>query len=483
MAQNDLLIGFDLGTSAAKAILTDTHGRIVSRASRAVSYLHPEPDRCEFDSDEYFENVVDIIKELVDDAPDPHAIRAMSFSGASGNALLLDEKYRPLTRTISWNDRRTVGRAAELWPELDADEIHRRAGWPWNGTMPLAHLAWYRDNMPELWEKAGFYAMNSDYMYHKLSGRLVLDPSKATTFYLQDQSTGKWNQGLLDFLGIDESSLATILPSGAVVGPIVPELCDATGLSPETKIVTGSFDHPSAARSTGVFEEGDLLISAGTSWVTFAPVQDRQVGLDNGMLIDPFLSPGGCYGVMFALTSVAEKIDVLLKQRFGDGDDLYKRFDLTAIESPPGARGLLLDPWQMSPEEIADGSRDVDDDVFSRALMEGCAFLLKNRIEKLRGALSTEVRRIVMVGGPTKSPIWPGILAAIIGAPIHIPESGPHAGALGAAILAGIGAGIFSDVREGWQCVKTDERVESPDVDQVKNYQTSYRDFCSLFTL
>ena len=54
MKQQDLLIGFDLGTSAIKAILTDTTGRLVSRASRQVTFMRPEPGRCEIDPDAWY---------------------------------------------------------------------------------------------------------------------------------------------------------------------------------------------------------------------------------------------------------------------------------------------------------------------------------------------------------------------------------------------------------------------------------------------
>ena len=269
---DELLIGFDLGTSAIKAILADTDGNSIARASRTVKLIRPRPDYCEIEPENYFDDIVDIIRELADLSGNPSQICAMSFCAASGNTLLLDADYNPVMNTISWLDRRSFGKAEELWPEIDAKKIYQQVGWPWSGGFPLAALAWIRDFDPEVWRKARYYTMNNDFVYQRLCGRLAVDPSKATTFYLQDQLKQAWDPELLEYLGLQDTNLSEIMPSGTEAGTLNRDICDRTGLGEKTVVATGSFDHPSAARSTGVFEEGELLISAGTSWVTFIPL-------------------------------------------------------------------------------------------------------------------------------------------------------------------------------------------------------------------
>lgn len=478
-----MLIGFDLGTSAMKAILTDTGGTAIATASRQISILRPKPGYCEIDPERYFDDVVDIIRELAVRGGSPGHIRAMSFCAASGNTLLLDEDYNPVMNTISWLDSRSVGREGELWPEIDGERILQRVGWPWGGSFPLAHLAWIRDFRPDVWQKARYYTMNNDYVYQRLCGRLVVDPSKATTFYLLDQIEEDWNQELLGFLNLKETNLSEIVPSGAIAGTLNREICDRTGLTKETVVVAGSFDHPSAARSAGVFEEGEILLSAGTSWVAFTPLRHRETGLDHGMLVDPFMRPEGCWGGMLALTAVAERIDTLLVRRFGEFGALYKRFDALAMASPPGSDGLLLDPLRQSADEIADLTFNASDSSYCRSIMEGCVFLLVNKIRALEKVIDFGVRRSVMVGGPTKSPVWPSILAATIGTPLHIPESNAHAGALGAAIMAGVGAGLFADVREGHGQMEMPTRVLEPGDAETETYEVIYREFAEKFRL
>ena len=482
---SEYLIGFDLGTSAMKAVLSDADGNIVCQASRQVEPLRPEDGRVEIDAERYFEDVCSVIGELVAEAADASAVKAVCLSGASGNTLLLDKDYNPVRNAISWLDTRTAGRESELWPDLDPERVYRSAGWPFGGTFPLAHLGWLKRCEPEAWGRARYYTMLNDYLYYRLCGRLVVDHSKATTFYLQDQKQSAWNRELLECLGLETDQLSELLPSGSVCGDVTSGAVEATGLAPGTRVVAGSFDHPSAARSTGVFEEGDLLISAGTSWVVFAPISNRETGLRGRMLVDPFLSPSGNWGAMFALTAVAEKMNVYLENCIAsnDGEPLFDRFNQLATEATPGADGfsieLFKEPYEESKARVA---RAAPANI-ARALMEGIVLLTRNRVDQLMRLTGSHVGRIVLTGGPTKSQVWPSILADVLNRPVVIPETGQHAGAMGAVLLAGIGVGIFRDEQDGYLRTKPGERVMDPDPERSRLYETLYREYVDRYGL
>ncbi|MDP6523385.1 MAG: FGGY family carbohydrate kinase [Kiritimatiellia bacterium] len=481
----DLLIGFDLGTSAMKALLSDSEGRIVGQASRQVDTLRPEATIVELDAEAYFQDICSVIGELVSKTDDPKQVVAISFSGASGNTVLLDKDYSPLEKVISWLDTRTAGAETELWPELAPESIYHSAGWPFGGTFPLAHLAWYKRFKPDVWKKARHFTMLNDYIYHRLCGRLAVDYSKATTFYLQNQEERKWNKDLLYFLGIEEYGLSELLPPGSVCGTVTPEAAQATGLQTDTLVVTGSFDHPSAARSTGVFEEGELLISAGTSWVVFAPIRKRETGLNGRMLVDPFLSPSGCWGSMSALTAVAEKMNEYLENCIGSngGESLPERYDRLAAEAEPGANGFYLELFKQPYEQMKEQVEEVAPRNIARALMEGIVFLTRNRIDKLSRMTGKPAGRIVLTGGATKSPVWPSIIADVLNRPVAIPETGQHAGAMGAVVFAGMGAGVYRDERDGYEKIKPKEIVIEPDPVRSKLYQRIYKDYSDRFDL
>jgi sugar (pentulose or hexulose) kinase len=177
----DLFIGLDVGTSAVKGILVSAEGRQLALARRQIRLLHPEAQWSELDPEEHVRDVFGLIAELAGQAPSGARIRGLSMAFASGNTLLLDSANRPLYNILSWLDGRSVGKTAELLPELDVEAFHAIVGWPYTELFPLAQIAWFRAYRSDLWRRVGRVCMNSDYLYYRLTGRWGMDHSGATT--------------------------------------------------------------------------------------------------------------------------------------------------------------------------------------------------------------------------------------------------------------------------------------------------------------
>ena len=463
----DLLIGLDLGTSAIKGVLVSSEGDVLAQKKCLTQLLRPQHNYVEFSPCTHYKTVCGLIRSLCSNTPAKSKVKAISMAAASGNTLLLDKNNRPLTNIISWLDNRTD---KNILPNLDQDKVHNIIGWPWSGGFPMAHLAWLKKNRPHVYNKACRFAMNTDYLLYRLTGCWGMDTSTATTFYLQDQVNSCWYKPYLDELKIKEDSLSKLMPSGSKLGFLTQDAANDTGLSTDTLVVLGAFDHPSAARGTGTLDPGDLLVSCGTSWVGFYPIQNRDIALAQNMLIAPFLRPSGPWGAMFSLPCIGERIDCYIDNVIANAKtqiswtEKYSQFNINAQKSTLGANGLFLDMFDdiktiesnLSYLKRSYNTRDI-----SRAVMEGVAYKMRERIEKLSFA-GIAAGNITMVGGSSESPIWPQILSDVIGLELKL-LNGQNAGALGAAILAGIGAGIFKDETEGFNAIGGKARIVIPD--------------------
>jgi len=465
----DLLIGLDLGTSAIKGVLVSSAGELLARERCATCLERPAEGRVEFSAAGYLEGVCEVLRALAGAAPAGANVRALSMAAASGNTVLLDEDGEPLGQALSWMDQRARGDST-LLPELDGASVHEVVGWPWGGGFPLAHLAWLRKHEPDSWGRAATFAMNVTYVLRSLSGRTAIDPSTGTTFYLQDQVGDCWHRPFLAALGIEECALPERGRSGEVLGPLTAEAAARTGLTEETLVVLGAFDHPCAARGTGVLTPGDMLLSCGTSWVAFYPISERGAGLANKMLVDPFLSPAGPWGAMFSLPRIGAAVDAYIDGLLLDSTEdrasaaRYETFNREARGAPAGANGLTLDLSARpvpEPAYIERVRREHAPSDIGRAIMESVAFALWQRLLQLAAA-GVDARGITMVGGPTESSVWPQIVADVTGLTLRL-TGGQHAGALGAAVLAGMGAGIFADEHEGAAAMAGEASEITPD--------------------
>lgn len=476
-----LLIGLDLGTSAVKGVVVGVNGDTVAQDKAPTPLEYQSNGRIEFDHDAFRQTVDELIKRLMAKAPADREVLAISFACASGNALLADEDGRPLTPAISWMDTRGTTEEISALANLDQDGVHDIVGWPFRGMFPLAQIGWMKDHLGDLCVNAPKCCMNVSCLVKHWTGRWLLDHSNATTFYLRNQGQGTWHQPYLDMLGLNPKQLPGLQPSGSIAGPLTPEAARATGLSTNTVVVLGAFDHPCAARATGVLEPGQALLSCGTSWVGFFPVLDRDAIIKQNMLRDPFLSDqGGPWGAMRSIPKIGTIIDAWIDEAIAEPetDDKYALFNDLADSAPPGSGGLVIDasiPLDEQRENVESVIRNHPKAAIARAVMEGVAFLFRDQLDSLAegGVKTTQAH---MVGGPAESPVWTQIVADVTGMTITL-ANGQSAGALGAAILAGIGAGVFQNEREGFETFSQDVATLNPNPHRQSTYDNLFQTF------
>jgi xylulokinase len=442
ITKKTFLIGLDIGTSAIKGVLVDRGGIVLAETEKNITFIHSQPDLCEISPVQHYQDVCGVIRKLSAAAPFP--VTALAMAAASGNTLLADSSGQPLTNIISWLDRREKQAKTATLKQFSSEDVRQITGWPCVDIFPLAHLAWLRENRQELYESAGHYCMNTDWLLFRLTGKWVMDYSTATTFHLQDQCRQCWHQPFLGMLDIPAGKLSHLTDSGKPAGSLTLQAARDTGLAVNTPVITGCFDHPAAARSAGVLEPGQLLLSCGTSWVGFFPELERQKIIDLELLCDPFLSNrGGPWGAIFSIPYIGRTIDAYIDNYIAPGEtDKYRIFNELAMVAKPGADGLKID-LREPPRWIEAERRDI-----SRAVMEGAAELLNAKLNHLKEH-GINFKKAVMTGGPSHSPVWPQIVAATTA--LEIVTGSRHAGAKGAALLSGIGSRIYRDEYDAYK--------------------------------
>ncbi len=82
----------------------------------------------------------------------------------------------------------------------------------------------------------------------------------------------------------------------------------------------------------------------------------------------------------------------------------------------------------------------------ARAILEGCAFALRDIVDRFE-AMGLGGDELRVVGGGARSALWLQIKADVTGHPVRAVQ-GDHATSAGAAMLAGVAAGLFADLDE-----------------------------------
>jgi len=440
----DYLIGLDIGTTAIKGIIMSTEGKVLKTVTGGYNYYIDGTAKL-LNPAEFLDTCLAVVKKLTKEINKDDKVLSICSCCASGNLILIDDKNRPITPIIGWQTTISEEDKNAFYTKEEQDAFYETVGWPISTMFPANYLAAIKLHRPDLIDNAGKIVMSAEYLNFALTGKWGISHSMGTPFFLMNQEKGIYNKPLLEKLGIAEEKLPPIFDKGTILGTVTPEIAQKLGLSVDTKIVLGSFDHPSGAMGSGVFEEGEMLLSCGTSWVEFFPVSSREFAISTKGLVDRFMLNGAPYCVIKSITSVSEKIDALRLHYLGEIS--HKEYDDLAKESKLGCNGLK---FNFTDEDYTIGDKFSKSDI-ARAIIEGAALILKANLEELEKC-GLRAEKVTMIGGISNSKICVDIVSEILEKPIKV-TNGQAAGAIGAALLGGVGIGIYENEKKAYEVI------------------------------
>lgn len=488
----ETLIGLDVGTTSAKAVLFDAAGEELAAAEHAYRLSTPRPGWVEQDPEALWQGVVDVLRRVGSASPTGPNVKALALSTQCGSLLPLRADGEPAHPIITWMDGRTEELVAQ-WRAAGREETVRRiGGWLLHPGLPLPGIVWLRQHRPDVFATSRRFLSVNDYLAFRLTGRFVTNPSCAGEMQLLDLAAGTWSDALCEMAGIKPTQLSSLQPSASVIATLSESAADLTFLSRETLVVNGGHDHCCEAAALGVIAAGQLLLTCGTAWVITGVIESATPDVvPSHMDLNPHVVPQR-WTISHYLGSFGAALDWWLAQSFRpDGEAerpsshaLYRLLNEALRATEPGTGGLLFLPPGAALADGDAGGRllglrlNHSRGDMARALMEGAAFTLRKALEQLRGA-DQPVERLWMAGGATRSSLWPRILTDAAAVPIHVTHC-PHWAVVGAAILAGVGAGLFSTVAEASAASGRDATTLRPDAAAVAEYDSHFIQYDTL---
>lgn len=482
------LIGLDAGTTSIKGMLVSSDGEHETIAHKEYSLEYSEGDFVELDPEIYWETTLFVINQLLTKSGiSPDRIRAISFSSQGETLITLDEEGKTLRNAIVWLDNRSGKEAKAIEQHFSRQTLLEKTGQPeilplW----PATRILWIRENEPEVFKKAEKFLLVEDYLIYKLTGQYYAEESLVSSTLYYDIQNKCWWDEMLDFLGIGLQHLPEVVPSGTPAGSIQKEAAFASGLSSDTMVVTGAYDHVAGAIGSGNISEGIVSETTGASMA-------MAVTLDKPVLDMKLNLPCQCHAVpgKYILQPYGQTAGMVLRwfrDEFFAGNS-YDFMTAMAGKVPAGSEGLIMLPHLMGA-----GSPEFDTQVkgvfagitpkmgkghFVRAIMESVACMIKRNLDSLKN-YGIKPEEICTLGGGAESDLWNRIKADMTGIPFVTLQSS-ETPCLGAAILAGIGCGIFKDFEEGCSQLVKFKKSYPPDTNQHATYQAVFEKYVKLY--
>lgn len=496
MSHANYLLGVDVSTTSAKALLIDDQGQVIAGKSTPLSQSIPRPLWSEQDPHEWWNATTSSIRRTLQAAgANGEQVLAVGLTGQMHGLTLLDAHGEVLRPAILWNDQRTAAECEQINQLVGEERLLHITGNHALTGFTAPKILWIRNHEPQVYNQTAHILLPKDYVRLRLSGEYATDKADGSGTILFDLQKRDWSAEILDLLNIPRSWLPPTFEGPQVSGVVSLTASEETGLKPGTPIVGGAGDQAAQAVGVGAVEPGLLALTLGTSGVIFAPTQK------------PFIeSAGRLHAFCHALPDTWHLMSVMLSaagslQWYRDvlaPDTSFDELLAPARDIPPGAEGLLFLPYLTGertphPDPLARAAfigltaRHTQAHM-TRAVLEGVAFGLRDNLELIHAAigddrssvLSQSIRQVRVSGGGAKGPLWLQILADVLNVELTTVNTTEGA-AFGASLLAGVGIGLWPSIPVACQAViRTIDSIQ-PQPTAVQQYTQLYPLFRDLY--
>jgi erythritol kinase len=456
----DILIGVDAGTSVIKSVAFSTEGKQLAVTAIPNSYTMLDNGGVEQDMARTWSDAAQTLRDLarkIDNLKD--RVIAIAVTGQGDGTWLIDKQGEPVAPAWLWLDSRAAAVAEEFTRSANYAAHYERTGTGVNACQQNVQLAWLKRHKPEVLARAQSAHHCKDWLYFKLTGTRVCDPSEAN-FTFGDYRTRSYAPQILDALGASEAKrlLPEIVEGAEQSHGLSPEAATATGLAAGTPVVLGYVDVVCTGLGGGLFDREGCSIAGSTGMhMRLAPSAAAvKLNPERTGYTMAFPAPGMLAQMQSNMASTLNidwlldvGRDVLKSQGMERSrKDLLEGLDDTVLARPSGRllyhpyisqageRGPFLDAAaraQFTGLEAGMGFADL-----MRAVFEGLGFAARDCYAAM-GPLPQDIR---LTGGGARSKALRLIFASALNAPVRSVER-EEAGAAGAAMIAAVQQKVF----------------------------------------
>lgn len=440
---NPLIVGIDIGTQSLKATVLGEDLAVRASASTGYEARYPQPGWAEQDPRAWEDALAPTIAAALSRAgAEPSHVGAVGIAGQLDGCVAVDRDDEPLGPCLIWLDRR----AALPDREGLAEHIAKRCGIVADPGHMAAKIGWLKHNGSG---SAARFHQPVSYIVSRLTGRAVMDHALASTTMLYDLDSRAWSDELLEAFGVRAGELPEIAQASERAGALNEAGARLTGLPAGIPVAVGTGDDFSTPLGAGIVRPGRLACVLGTAEVVGA--LDAEPKIDDRSLLETHAYVGGFYFIENPGWYAGGAVEWFIRcHRLNGTDELNE----LAAQAPPGSDGVLFLPalsGAMAPEWNADAracfygmtaSHDISH--MARALLEGCAFAMRDVVDRLR-EMEVPLHAIRLLGGGARSTLWAQIRADLAQLPVELPgevDTSP----VGAALLAATAAGLAPDI-------------------------------------
>ena len=462
---------FDQGTTSNRFIIFDHSGQVVGLDQKEHEQIFQKPGWVEHNPLEIWQNAQDVISGALAKAGiSGSELAAIGITNQRETTVIWDKNTgNPFTNAIVWQCTRTREICDKLSREGGQDRFRNKTGLPIATYFSGPKIKWILDNVPEARSAAergeALFGTMETWLIWWLTGgpnggNHVTEVTNASRTMLMDLDSLKWDEQILQIMGIPRQILPQIVPSsdtrtwGTTLedGPLNAKIpvCGALGDQQAALVGQTCFNMGEAKNTygTGCF----LLLNTGTTPVTsqHGLITTVAYKMDNQKPVYCLEGSIAIAGALvqwlrdnLGLISSAPEIESLAKTVEDNGGAYFV----------PAFSGLFAPYWRSDARGVIVGlTRYVNKGHIARAVLEANAYQTRDIVDAMDKDSGVKLSKLKVDGGMVYNNLLMQFQADTLNVPVIRPKV-TETTALGAAYAAGLAVGFWSgleDLRQNW---------------------------------
>lgn len=402
-------------------------------------------------------------------------IRSLAIDTWGVDYGLIDKDGNLIGNPINYRDDRTIGLIEKFDDIIGLKKLYERTGIQFMNFNTLFQLYSDKQMRPDIYEKAERLLFVPELFGYFLTGVMYNEYTFASTGQLLDAKARDWDYEIMEEAGIKTSLFGPLVKPGTIIGDLLPEVCEETGLKDVKVIAVGSHDTASAVAATPFEEKNAAFLSCGT-WSLLGLEMDEPVLTEDSYKYN-YTNEGGVENKIRLLKNInglwimqnlrrnwcefEEKVsfpDIIAASRKAERQDFVINPNDARFTAPINMMKEVIAYCEETGQGTPNGLGEI-----AMAIYNGLTQEYQTTVENLEKIAGVSIPCINMVGGGIQDKLLCELTAKRTGKKV---VAGPIEGSvLGNIIMQLKALGVIETLEEGRTIVKNsfDQEVYLPE--------------------
>ena len=342
------------------------------------------------------------------------------------DVVFYDEKGQMLAEPLAYRDPFTTDIPKLFFDSLPADELYKKTGIQFMHFNTVFKLFACKREQYAPFCQAKHILFLPDAVSYYLTGNMVCEYTDLSTSAMMDPRTKDFDSDILAVCGLSRKQFPEIVFPGHNLGPLKPEIVEATGLNPDCRVrVVAGHDTASAVAAcpTKIQHVHCAFLSSGT-WSLMGCVTDEPVITDESVQLN-FTNEGGVDGTTRLLKNITGMwiLEQCRKEWLAQGKD-YSHPQLIQMAQSVDKEQRLFNPDEArfaNPPSMLDEvrkGRDMNDAEMVWTIYHSLAHRYGEVFRMLQSLAPYPIGALYVIGGGVQNKYLLRLTEQAVGVPV-----------------------------------------------------------------